>query len=289
MAKEFFKDLPDTSTPINSARLNGLLNGNESMGSIVVEDVTCKNLFNVQQAQTTNAIINSLTRDSIVFSDNGDVWSQLIYKLVLKKNTIYTLKYTFETTNPDFSPYVDIQGNGDWHNSLGNGSTGTNVITFNSGDWDYINISFPIGGATNITNTGTLSNVQIEKGSVATEYVPYKNFDNTYKNDVLLPRTNVETGVTYTLVDGKRFSDFNLIEFSTQKANVLKSYQSLITPDTKHIQLVWYENIASGKTELIIEIEYISDTQFKCTKAGYTGDGNNIGDNPYPLIIRGLI
>lgn len=186
MEKINFQDLPSTETPINSTNLNkvqenveNVFDGNESMGSIVVEDIECKNLFDIRQAKTTNAIINSLTKDSIVFSDNGDVWSQLIYKLVLEKNTIYTLKYTFETTNANFSPYVDIQGNGQWYNSLGNGSTGTNVITFNSGEWDYIHISFPIGGETNITNTGTLSNVQLEKGSVATEYVPYKTFDIT--------------------------------------------------------------------------------------------------------------
>lgn len=41
MAKEFFKALPDTSTPLSPERLNGLLNGNEAMGSIAVEDLTC--------------------------------------------------------------------------------------------------------------------------------------------------------------------------------------------------------------------------------------------------------
>jgi hypothetical protein len=45
MAKEFFKNLPDTSTPLSASRLNGLLNGNEAMGNIVVGDVKCKNLL----------------------------------------------------------------------------------------------------------------------------------------------------------------------------------------------------------------------------------------------------
>ena len=47
MAKEFFKNLPDTSTPLSAERLNGLLDGEESMGNIIVEDIKSKNLFNI--------------------------------------------------------------------------------------------------------------------------------------------------------------------------------------------------------------------------------------------------
>ena len=45
MEKEFFKDLPDTSTPLNASRLNKLLNGKESMGDITVESIKSKNLL----------------------------------------------------------------------------------------------------------------------------------------------------------------------------------------------------------------------------------------------------
>lgn len=59
MSKEFFKNLPNTSTPLNASRLNGLLNGSESMGSIVVEDVKCKNLISVGNAKkSSNATLN---------------------------------------------------------------------------------------------------------------------------------------------------------------------------------------------------------------------------------------
>lgn len=46
MAREIFKNLPDTTTPLSASKLNGLFNGEEPMGSIVVEDIECKNLYN---------------------------------------------------------------------------------------------------------------------------------------------------------------------------------------------------------------------------------------------------
>lgn len=44
--KEFFKNLPDETTPYEADRFNDLLNGEESMGSIVVENIRSKNLYN---------------------------------------------------------------------------------------------------------------------------------------------------------------------------------------------------------------------------------------------------
>ena len=63
MAKEFFKNLPDTSTPLSAERLNGLLDGEESMGNIIVEDIKSKNLFNINditnQANVSVTILNN--------------------------------------------------------------------------------------------------------------------------------------------------------------------------------------------------------------------------------------
>ena len=46
MAREFFKNLPDKSTPLTAPRLNRMLNGEESIEKIVVGDIECKNLLN---------------------------------------------------------------------------------------------------------------------------------------------------------------------------------------------------------------------------------------------------
>ena len=48
MAREFFKNLPETTTPLNAQRMNAFLNGEEAMGSIVVDDITSKNIFDNQ-------------------------------------------------------------------------------------------------------------------------------------------------------------------------------------------------------------------------------------------------
>lgn len=45
MAKQFFKDLPDTTTPLTATRLNGLLDGEEAMGNLVVDSIKQKNMF----------------------------------------------------------------------------------------------------------------------------------------------------------------------------------------------------------------------------------------------------
>lgn len=111
----------------------------------------------------------------------------------------------------------------------------------------------------------------------------------TYKNDILFAWDDVETDGTYTLANGKKFSDYNLIEFVTARTSIIKSYSSLISSEGKIFQLIYYESPSSGKTEIIIQIEYISDTQFKCNMSAYTGDGGGFGNNPYQIEIRGII
>ena len=150
-----------------------------NLGSIVVDDISCKNLFNIQNPDPYNSIVTSMSSNSITFNNNG-AYAQLKYHFTLKKNTNYVLKYTLETTNPSFIPWVSIQGNNYWGNEItGRNGTGIFVIPFNSGDWDTVDMVFPINGDTNLTNTGTLSNVQLEEGTVATGYTPYKSLGYT--------------------------------------------------------------------------------------------------------------
>ena len=49
MAREFFKNLPNTTTPLTAPRLNGLLDGDEPMGNIVVDSIKGKNMFDESQ------------------------------------------------------------------------------------------------------------------------------------------------------------------------------------------------------------------------------------------------
>lgn len=43
MASNFFKNLPDTTTPLTASRLNGLLDGDEAMGSVLMQNLTVQN------------------------------------------------------------------------------------------------------------------------------------------------------------------------------------------------------------------------------------------------------
>lgn len=109
------------------------------------------------------------------------------------------------------------------------------------------------------------------------------------KIDVIFDFQNVHTDTIYTLKDGKKFSDYKFIEFSSAGQTIIKTFNSYESPFSNWLQLIWYENIAIGKTELLVEIAWISDTQFRCHKAGYSGNSDIIFyDNPYPIIIRGI-
>lgn len=153
-------------------------NSQESMGKIVVDDISCKNIFNIQNPDPYNSVVETMSSNSITFVNSGS-YAQLKYHFVLKKNTNYVLRYTLSLTDTSYMPTVDVQGNNSWKNSIiSRNGTGTHTLKFNSGDWDTIDMVFPINGATNLTNTGTLSNVQLELGDEVTPYTPYKEFSN---------------------------------------------------------------------------------------------------------------
>lgn len=45
MARDFFKNLPNTTTPLTATRINGLLDGDEAMGNIIVDSINTKNMI----------------------------------------------------------------------------------------------------------------------------------------------------------------------------------------------------------------------------------------------------
>lgn len=45
MAREFFKNLPNTTTPLTAPRINGLLDGDEAIGNIIVDSINTKNMI----------------------------------------------------------------------------------------------------------------------------------------------------------------------------------------------------------------------------------------------------
>lgn len=166
MTKEFFKNLPDTSTPLNASRLNGLLNGNESMGNIVVEDVKCKNLFNINaltlQAGSVNKSSGTITVNQYSNGSNQTL-KTLAPDLVAGKTYTFSFKTTGSTS------HIYLSGSqSTWKSGTAKVVTQeelNNTINF-YGEWE------------NSTEV-IISEIQIEEGTAATEYTPYKGISYT--------------------------------------------------------------------------------------------------------------
>ena len=167
MAREFFKNLPSQETPFNASRWNGLLNGEEAMGSIVVDDITCKNMLDYNNSEygyygadgtnNTGSVASHVNR----ISDYINVDSDKEYTASANQELGYIMINEFDE-------------NKNWLKRTNLNNVSTNTITTSS-TTKYIRVSFNIDNAVDMTIT-KLNEIeaQIEKGPIATKYTPYK-------------------------------------------------------------------------------------------------------------------
>ena len=172
-----WEDLPSTNTPRNATNLgnmdtgikenNNMLNGTKPMGSIVVDDVKCKNMLN--------------------------------YDLFLLGNISNTGEYQYNTIN-FVSDYIEVQPNTKYIASANAPQKFFQITEFDSSktfiqkksisdvslnpitttsNTKYIRVSY------NKDNITTMSKqyleeveAQLELGEVRTSYTPYKDFEN---------------------------------------------------------------------------------------------------------------
>lgn len=158
--KDFFKNLPDESTPFEADRFNELLNGEEAMESIVVDDISSSNLFDglmelgsmevTDASETTNAnfvrcvnFIKVKPNSNYIFNINGNTFTTTIRYFFYDKNYNYLSNKTGDSfiTTPENCYYIRF------HSSAFKTEYGTN-----------------------------LPNPQIKEGDVNTSYTPYKKF-----------------------------------------------------------------------------------------------------------------
>lgn len=190
MAKEIFKNLPNQSTPLSASKLNGLFDGEESMGSIVVEDVICKNLFD----KNNYNLVHFLFANDVYTTTSS---AQTIY-IEVEPNTTYTItKNYWNDGSLSLATSSDVPVSGGAINQ----TKGTNVtsdtnnyITITTGANDNYLAIYLNWGTTGLTET--LNKLQIEKGSVSTDYVEHKEFSNKQ-----IYSTNEQ--VIGTWIDGK--------------------------------------------------------------------------------------
>lgn len=129
-----------------------------SMGNIVVDDITCKNLFD----KTKEIKLNSnLDADGNISSNTG-LFVQLYY-IPVKPNTTYTIS----TANGNYKRIGQYDNSKTFISRLVSGASDTQYTFTTDSNCYYIRV------ACSITD---LDSIQLEPGSVATEYTPYKKF-----------------------------------------------------------------------------------------------------------------
>lgn len=143
-----------------------VFNGNEAMGSIVVEDITCKNKFNK----------NTITSGKGISTSTGDLYSQ---------SSLFTTDYIDVTDSSDIA----------WNGTYTSGTKPWGAFydsnkKYISGFETTLNvntIAIPTGVAyvrlTYADNSNDfLNKLQIESGLVATNYVEHKEYANDFSN-----------------------------------------------------------------------------------------------------------
>lgn len=169
MAREFFKNLPNTTTPLTAPRLNGLLDGDEAMGNIVVDSISSKNLISGWNSGGIDSTTGADTTSTASFRTNYmEVdFSSNNYYISGLPNSSYRHFVASYNANKQFlgRTGANIQGT----RSLNSGSF-TSGTPQGTGDIKYLKITV----YDNVPE-GNLKNAQLEKGSSATAYSPYQN------------------------------------------------------------------------------------------------------------------
>ena len=214
MAREFFKDLPDTTTPLTATRLNGLLDGEEVIGNIVVDSIRTKNMFD--KSTIVQGGVDGTASTSRI-STRQELW--------LEAGT-----YTFSTNMPSTYRYgILIRPSApptSTTSSYDSGWQTSTSFTFTLSTSGYYMMNFAKTDNTNLTPSDINSyNFQLEEGSTTTTYNNYQKLNS----DI------IETG-SGTNGEYIKFSNGVLIQYgsysATKSTNIGLSYGGYRTSGT---------------------------------------------------------
>lgn len=167
MAKQFFKDLPDTTTPLNASRLNGLLDGDEALGNIAVDSIRSKNLYDIGKV-TLGYYYDS---SGNLISSNSNSLSDYI---AVDSNTAYTISCTGSTFGLDINEFNSSK-TFIKRTTIRSVTSGTITTSANT---KFVRCIYNKDNSTAVTKAIIQSaNVQLEKSSTATTYSQYRNYD----------------------------------------------------------------------------------------------------------------
>lgn len=180
MAREFFKDYPDTTTPLSSERINGLLDGDEAMGNIVVDSISSKNLISgwnyggISSTDGSDFADNSSRRTDYLPVNISSSLSYTLSGLVINQCSMFIAAYNASKVFLGRTGAMIQTSTTNLTLSTTSFPSGTPQGT---GDIKYLRIVLysPASGYTIDSILASNSNMQLEKGSTITDFAPYQN------------------------------------------------------------------------------------------------------------------
>lgn len=169
MARDFFKNLPNTTTPLTAPRLNALLDGDEPMGNIKVDSVQTKNLLNIPDwTNTINGITFKIQDGKLTTS--GTFSSTVsrtinINPITLKAGVTYTL-----SSSKTQYPYIGLIDSNETQIGRTDYNTGKLTITPEN-NTIITRMSVYIGAASGV---GVTITPQLEEGTTRTDFYVHK-------------------------------------------------------------------------------------------------------------------
>lgn len=177
MAREFFKNLPNTTTPLTAPRLNGLLDGDEAMGNLKVDSIRTKNLLGIpNRTVSANNIITSINDGRVSISGTYSQSTSFTIKITpitLQSGKTYT--FSKNQSNSGHYPYCILRdANG---NDIISTTYSDSIITYTpSNNITLTALGFYVGGNDAISSSLYL---QLEEGNTNTTYSQHKDVEYT--------------------------------------------------------------------------------------------------------------
>ena len=188
-----WEDLPSTNTPRNATNLNKMdagikdnddrikenedkLLGTKPMGSIVVDDIKCKNLFGVNSMAIRSGVTSIYNGSTLTLNgtSTGENFNEdYTLKMVRLPAGTYTFTIKAISGTKTGSQSLVIRNIDNNSSILDTNFTGNYTYTFTLNQDTNINVLIYYLASGNVF-TNYVMNIQIEQGSEATPYTPYK-------------------------------------------------------------------------------------------------------------------
>lgn len=236
MAREFFKNYPNTTTPLSAPRLNGLLDGDEAMGNIVADSIKSKNLFGgFGFRRNTNGLTFNYNGDGTI-TVNGTS-TATAYSMTSSENVLITLTAGTYTVSGGLSNIV-VQIT----DASGNNIAETTSTVFSA--------TFTLSATTQvivrlrITSENTFSNniisVLLEKGNKVTDFASYQGIGYVSGSNENGNYIKYDDGTL--IVWGQK--NIGTVAFSSSWGNIyISSAQTAITYPISFINAPLYRNL----------------------------------------------